>query len=564
MYVIWLTIFFVHSWTSALIPLEDDVNDVQYCINNILNRHLHPKDYLMYINLNPTSFEIRVQQPHLSYNTLTDLKKYGYNNLNFYLIISNEMEDTFKFLSETQSWNPRAKFLLIEKYFRNTHDTARKYYVFNTAIFQINDDGPNRICHEDNLKNMFEKKVTELSTTLRISLLDKPPFVVNPEKNGVEQNLLNLIQRVSGIKIQYVTPQISTNSSYYNESHLVLYDLLYRNLTDAVIGGIWLSNNLRSYSDYLYPYIVDNLVWIVPSYTVSNALITVHFYEYVVVLICILSFSFILYYSSSKHSYEKYFKCLLSSCQCLLNQPIVNVPLSSAPRIVFGFFLLGSLVLNSVNHGTLTTSYRFVGYDTNMKTIKNLIQSNMSFGFADEFKSMFLNDNIIPSSISSNLKYCPIRKVCYDKVIDSHDFAFLDTKSAFEYYRLKWYSHQPNKGLTILQERAKKTLITGKFKKGHPLFKNFSVIFRRLQWHGFISYEIRNFKTNLDRFMKLAKEKVVVHKIKTQNSQTIFTCYICGLLLSLICFFFEVLYYYYLESVLLKIKKILKNKLIFN
>ncbi|KAK4879851.1 hypothetical protein RN001_007997 [Aquatica leii] len=497
-----------------------DVNNLESCINEI-QTNFTSNDFLIYINLNEKFRDLKLHQPVILQNKLTDLKYFQTFKATFYVLILTEdnFEDVFTFLIISYSWNPRAKFLVIlEKPFENLFVIAQKYYVFNIIMLIPNDDCIQLItyytfksaataeintCINGRLQNtasLFPNKlpVDFQNTSVRTIYMTYPPYVIknNNLMYGMEVNVLKMMQQVLNINIIYENkPFQNWGRRLKNGSYEGAYSYLRNYQADLAIGLFYANRNEYRDFDQTYPYMEDNAKWVVPIAKREEIWrVVINTYKVYVWIFFIISFFIVLFslhsiaLTSSKSSlYKKKMHCLIVCYKCFLGQSI-DLPTPSSLRLTLGIWMYAGIIFTSVFQGKLFSNLNTKVMKKQISDVQELIDSKIQFGFYNDSRYLFINsNNKLDEYIYNNYVTCPIDFHCLNRTAFQGDFATFKPKKFIEYMiSSRYLDKRGNSLLYMFNTNIYNVLVTLAFAKGFPLFNKVNTLLFHMRSAGFI------------------------------------------------------------------------------
>lgn len=502
--------------------------------------------------------------------------KYPFVNLNnyykpdVYILCLNKSND-LDLISDLQSkthFNPRAKFIVyVEKYSKKLLDIAWKYYItsliiidvelnvrtyyplFNTTNTPLLLGNLNRNC-SCHLSNTPPPKWSEME--LNVALLKIPPYVICNEcsVNGIEVDILKLIQSVLKFKINYVEGIFENWGKKYNGHYDNIYGLIKRK--EAVLGLGMFQLDLSTFQDFdmTYPYLLDNLVWIVPRRNVIKN-INIMCLNTIVLLVTsfiLTSFTWWVVSRISRNENPHYLK--ISNIIMALIKIFYGSTLHKLPSCYYGRFILLLWLLTSWILNMQLQSYLmyFLTYDPHAKSINSydeLMNSNINIG-------LYNNENVygnwrfqVSKQALGSKIFCNIDDYCLNRTVTQKDLAVVKPYRTMLFEVISKYLDE--NGYPRVHVITKQPIILRYinmcFTKGHPIFTEFNNLLPRIIDSGFVEYWINWY----DNYVNMIYNKNVNTGIKfrskalnVRNLKIVFEILFLGYCISITCFLVEI------------------------
>lgn len=243
-----------HSLSNLNVSLNQEIREnLNHCVNNISENYFLNEDFIIILDFQENSF--RINKPTVLYNDLKYFPLFLLDKIDAYIILlKNEtnLKSVLQFLSNTQSWNPRGKFIinLEGKNITETFGIFYYYFIFNIVVlkenfgkeieiftyFPYNYSNSNDITkplligsctlYKINASTyLFSNKFTKTwnSTVIKIATIQYAPYVQKRRTNagnGLEITILDIAQSILKFKTEYLNKtykswgRLQSNGSY--------------------------------------------------------------------------------------------------------------------------------------------------------------------------------------------------------------------------------------------------------------------------------------------------------------------------------------------------------------
>jgi hypothetical protein len=334
-----------------------------------------------------------------------------------------------------------------------------------------------------NIKNLY-------GCPLKVVTYDRPPAVVDTSRDGnanctgLEITLLLIILgHMNSTSVFSVVP--STNSTTLGTFGAVL-ERLETGPADIAVGALPLWLLRTGIVDATIPYFETTLQWVVPCPKPVSRLGALFAVFPSSVWLCIsLSFlsvvtvMWLLAVKSNSFNYASLQYCLLNIWAVAVEVSVHKMPQKFRIRGIFLMWIWVSFALCTVFQAFFTTFLVNPGFGTKINTEKELLDSGIPYGYADNYATiMQFTDSQIGKSKCENLY------ACLGNVIKYGNFVTVSDKFHIDYYRtnLSWHdSHLP---VCTMEEDVLKVSVVMYLKKGHPLLERINKLTRGMMEAG--------------------------------------------------------------------------------
>lgn len=295
--LVFLFVFNIYSANCySFLPTNLGISDrniaLGTCVSKILNNHVFKELEITFVDMDSDGDLLPAIANKVTFSFLSReprKKMLVYNN-NYLIHAANIsiLVEKFKYLTEEERWNPRARCLIvlddIEGDLREVFNQLLNYHVLNTLVVdgsidmnlftyepfenfgcgkrydRIVDYGK---CLQPNVDNLFPYKLgTGLwNCTVNIEAAVWPPFVLqSPENNhfGIEQIIFYMFSKYGGFNVNYSYVQDPENFYLSKVENNTPLESLHNNKVDVTIGGMLLLSSRTGVYDYIFnhfPYI---------------------------------------------------------------------------------------------------------------------------------------------------------------------------------------------------------------------------------------------------------------------------------------------------------------------
>ncbi|KAF5291709.1 hypothetical protein FQR65_LT11402 [Abscondita terminalis] len=562
-------------------PLFDKINRALSDLRSTgfidLQYRTSSNDYLVYINLSEEYSDVKFKQPVIFQNKLHDLKYFQLFKATYYVLIAPEenLPEIFAFLTYSSNWNPRAKFLVVlDKPFEHIFQIVQKYYIFNILLLiHYNDDihiityfpyEENKIekmdiCINGKLSNgidLFPDKLPKVwhNFTVRTVTVYSPPYVLNfnqdPEVLGMEVNIVSLLQELIGFNVVYeIKPFNNWGIRLKNKSYTGVYSYLKNYEIDLGYGFFFANINEDWDFDQTYPYMEDNVKWIVAMAKIEeNWKGVINIFEINIWILIFLTYfccTFLLVFGSSKGSFLNrttiYF---MESYQCFLGQS-VNLPTKTFLRTIFGLWIFFGIIITSTFQGKLISVLNVKSREKQISNVEDLTNSKMTFGFYVNIRNSFLNGSNIDQYIFDHSDTCPLDDLCLNQTAYGTKFATVAPKKIVQYVISQQFLDDAGSSLLYLfDSNINHILITMAFTKGYPMFNKVNRMLSHIRETGFIDFQYKDVLYIAENAIRRAqKTSFGSNPLAMSDLFWIFLILCFGLAIALVTFISEIILY---------------------
>ncbi|PSN31493.1 hypothetical protein C0J52_28197 [Blattella germanica] len=473
------------------------------------------------------------------------------------------LEEQMHELQYTKSWNSRGKFIIIipdlgkesinslalnisqtlwsDKSLRNMSNEGISTFT-SFPYEKENCDGTintvKRIhlwndCKNDLKSNfqLFSNKIPRnfQECPLRVSTVGIPPYLITSHKivdskeifthvHGYSLEFIYILSELFNFKVivNYQATQMTS------EAYLKMFNHLFEDESDLGLGIIPNAARVSDLFDMSIPYMFESIKIMIPCPNqiprTERVFGIFQISVWVVLIISVIVISLVQRQLEIFHEDVHCFKSISSSLEnswaVLLGLSIHQLPKTLILRQHFFLYVLYCMVISTIFQAFFTTYLVEPGYERQLKTIDEFIESRILYGQVQIFAKLLQAETAIQrynkftfSGIDCGDDYYS----CIERIIAKKDFSALCTHSLAYYVANKMGFRDPNKVTCFIEE----PLISGGnvviFQKGNPLMLLVNEIYERIIEGGIVN-----------RYMSMVNNEARLRSNYTENNNAYF------------------------------------------
>lgn len=397
-----------------------------------------------------------------------------FNSFSMFIFILNNIntyEKNLNIIYNSLYWNSQANFLIAN--YGNVNDIDKiltiswKYNVLNiNVITEYNYDVhiytffpyKNNICAKydkyENISTCDTIGINEIFPSkippdlhgceVKAMVYRILPYVINvnatrenPREAGIEVTIFHTISKIMNFSVNYINnPYAHWGYRYNDGTYTFMYKTLFEHRTDLIFGFIYANASFTMDFDTSFCYLEDQSLWYYPiALPISqwknlsaiferNLWIAIFF----MLLINSVAWWFIGKKREKINEYNDIILCMMQSLYILL-QGSVRAPEKGNLRLMFSLWLMSCLLLYTAHQSQLISILTNPLYDKQMKTLDDLFESKMEFGFFPNIAESYENsNNTKDQKILKEYKQCPLTVECVNRTAFKRDFAVVKSK----------------------------------------------------------------------------------------------------------------------------------------
>jgi hypothetical protein len=376
---------------------------------------------------------------------------------------------------------------------------------------------------------------------------------------GLECRLFSLIMDKMNMTFQLKLPgEEMWGMKLGNDSWTGMKGHLIKNISDIAFGSLFLDTELCDVFECTVTYFESYFVWHLPrakeiakwkSLFLVFRLTTWLAFVAVCVAVVLLLWQMARSNNtdpSEMPTYSNFSQCSSNVWAVVLGVSVPEMPRTSRLRVLFLLWLFYSLHTNIVYLTFLTTFLIYPGFEHQIQSVEELVESDVEYGFHEGLDKYFndSNDEILVKMLN-NRKDCAAKVTnCHNRTITKGEFAVLETSHYMDYLNAKLYVEQSEKPLFY---SLKDTFLRNNFvmylTKGNHLLDRINSIIRHAVEAGLIDQWWREMKIS----WALRSEKQIHEKSSTlalPDLQSAFVILFLGLGFCLFVFIIERICFY--------------------
>lgn len=532
-------------------------------INEIINVDARKNIFLVNFN------DLQPEFPHTQIN-LRRPNSIRLNNIktNIYVVNlnGNKTEYIFQFLRRQSSWNSRAKFIIYSKMenFRHIFDLLSKFYVYDVIIFQkklytYNPYKHSDIFNVDTTPVLYDSKIKILpqtwdNTTLSVALVAVAPYVLctNCVQKGLELEILDLIRSRLKFKLNFLPNFVNWGQRNQEGVYNNAYGAIQQNEAHIGLGMFQMEHNSSQDFDLSFPYLIDNLIFVIPRKDLLKDVFILDVYVWVLILffygvICVLWYK-LSYYTGENAYFRSFSTILLLTFRILLGSSLGKIPRKLAGRLLFLFWCTSTWILCIEIQSYL---FYFLTHDRHQKEINSIYEladSDLDVGLYVHLQETFRDSQgDTERKIYEKIVECNLDEFCINRVVLHKDMAVVRPKRTITYEIPSFYlDFNGNPLIQPIEESIMMRYVNICFKKGIPMFLQVDDLLQRIKSSGFVVHWDKMYINYINRihFRNVIKNINFNSKALTiVHLGGVFCLFLIGLIISLICLGLEILIY---------------------
>jgi hypothetical protein len=210
-----------------------------------------------------------------------------------------------------------------------------------------------------------------------------------------------------------------------------------------------------------------------------------------------------------------------------------------------------SVAISTVFQAYLTTFIVEPGYVESIKSVEQMLHSEMKYGLHNEFKRLFTDtSDHVQSEIVKNALECPDDETCLIWATVYHTISFILSDLVFEIDRSRRKMRDENNRPIIceLENGVVRTLnVAILFSKRSPLFEIINDVIVQIIEGGIFDH-IKNrgiYKEKLETILEFLSLDDTNYAISIRHLQTAFYLLMLGYVLGVVCFVTEIMWHRY-------------------
>lgn len=368
---------------------------------------------------------------------------------NYYIIIVSgftDFKDIVNKLVTLRTWNPRAFFIVLCLRLKNLHEIPQKHYPERmlTYLFKRNAlsavvivpnhrnyrdcfiygwkpfDPPTycgyhnetaygrvriqNICSQgvlENKKKLFENIIPQDLTGcyLDVIALKRQPFISDDEDDpNLEKKLIEELAGIFKLETKYELVNEFRGEKDDEEWSGALRHIV-SGKGDVLFGGVFPDYDVHEDFDSSIPYLTDFYTWVVPRAYKSPPWVSliIIFQEWVwysaavVFVLCVFTWKILAVLSNESQYHKSFDHCFLNTWYITLGFSAYVRPVRESLRIFFVFFNIYCILFLTAYQTKLIDVLTNPSFEKQMKTMKELIESDLKFGGTEEIHDLFYN-----------------------------------------------------------------------------------------------------------------------------------------------------------------------------
>jgi len=249
-------------------------------------------------------------------------------------------------------------------------------------------------------------------------------------------------------------------------------------------------------------------------------------------------------------SYSNIFSVTYNIIAILLSVPVNTQPRSAPLRLFFFCWLCYSVAISTVFQAYLTTFLIEPGYEEPIRTVEQMLISDMKFGFADEYEALFNNvPNSVDSVILNKSVRCPDRRMLFNWAAFYQNMSFVFTNVNAEIYRDIGKLRDQNKRRLLCELEdggVASSEIVLLVNRGSPLLELINDIIQHMVESGIVSQ--LNQRYFYEKKILSMPDFIAFNDTYTafgvRHLQTAFYLLLLGYVSAVVCFFTEIMWHH--------------------
>ncbi|XP_017776076.1 PREDICTED: uncharacterized protein LOC108562296 [Nicrophorus vespilloides] len=478
--------------------------------------------------------------------------------------------DYLESLSKDRAWNSRAKFVIIvEIASEELLHLLRKLYVYNVVVLAgFSGDALTYFPYDEEdvyatnstfvpvNQIYFPEKIpkTWRNTTLSVLVVKLPPYIIDVEaRTGLELKLVEeiFVPKLK-LKMEYVDMKEYWGFKFPNGSYNKLKKMILNKEGDFGVGSF----HVRQYEsiedfDVTYPYLMDSIVWIVPTAPIKVQWITIvdvfpkSTWFLILSVLLILSCFWVLLSKYAIYENSYYSVCFNSFCipiRMILMQ-LSNKPIKSqSNKLIFVSTWLFMSVISILWQAHLIIFLTYNIHEHQVHTPKDIIKYRLRIRIPNTIAQTFL-DSHCPTGdyFYKNNKPGLLNLTVLDEVAYGKDTATTFNLKTAQYLMPAYLNEDGEDLLYIIERVIMSEGVVMFFTKGHPVYQSVSEILLQARAGGLIKHLEDSFYYTQNRTKK-HKDIFGISSLNLKHVKGIFLLYFIGNLLAAAAFVLEIIY----------------------
>jgi hypothetical protein len=400
---------------------------------------------------------------------------------------------------------------------------------------------------------------------LRVSAFDYSPFFIQDFKSrkgndaisfedGLEFRLLNTITSATNMSVAFDPVPAGGDlwgKPLKNGSWSGMLGRVLGGTSDVAMCSAYHTSHVSNYFEWSTPYIFDNSLWCVPcpkTFPSSMSLTRVFQLDlWLVFILAYIIYSTVMWvlvtlnniHGHEELSYTSVSKCFLNMWAVILGVSVhEKIPKKSLFRTSFVLWLVYSSVLNTVYQAFLTTFLVEPGFEHEITTENDLLESGMEIGLSATIDSVLPD---LKTERYSRYTRCTNMSSCFHRLAFEGNFAVLCYKYKTEYDVVRNYTDSRGKPLVCqLHEVFSLQLVTLMVRKGSLFLDKFNMIVTHVLEAGLMDLWWKDLKYKAS--LSAAADFIEGYSKRTVtlvNLHSAFSVLVFGLILATLCFVWE-------------------------
>ncbi|KAJ8871610.1 hypothetical protein PR048_027937 [Dryococelus australis] len=321
-------------------------------------------------------------------------------------------------------------------------------------------------------------------------------------KDGIEIQILNSISDQLNFSVIFnpIPPNnIRWGQQLRNGTWTGILGNVINGKADIAFAGMMLNTERLLFLKNTYPFFKDTISWAVPiakplPHWKSLIKIFPASIWWLVSLTYFVNSVFVYYLCKLKiggipspRIFGSLSECLLYLYSMFLANAIPVMPRHVSPRLLFGIFLLYSLVINTAYRTFLIVDITHPMHEHQISSPEDILSSGIEFGFHPNIDRFFVDNSGTSKQIMDGHIVCMDIEKCIERVAMNGDFAISHQINNIEYVITKNFLDAYNKPMAkMLPESAMHFFITMYMQKNSVILGPFNAILIRLVEAGLI------------------------------------------------------------------------------
>ncbi|GJQ72046.1 hypothetical protein Trydic_g3147 [Trypoxylus dichotomus] len=336
------------------------------------------------------------------------------------------------------------------------------------------------------------------NTVITVQFLPIEPYVmfIDNELSGLEIKIISLFADRMKFKINFrQSRERNWGLSLPNGTYSGTFGDMQANKCELVVGVFSPNVTCAKDFDMSFPYLDDNLVWVVPKARLLAAwakLVGIFDFKswmliFLMLIVIYFTFYAFTYHTSDQrshwHSFENSYSVLLASA-------VSKMPYHLRVRIVFMSWSIFCLILKADFDASFISTLLADSYEKQVETQADMISAKLKLGcfFKVRDKYKYSNDSK-EIYIHQHAEECMLNNVCLDKVAFNRDYGTVKPRREMNYLiSLQYMTPQGDTLLYVIKDAVARIMVSIYTRKGYPMFPQLDKFLRNAKSSGFIRY----------------------------------------------------------------------------